>query len=132
MHASGTFDVKTTPEAQTAAAVHLYPTARLAMEKKFYGGLQGDAIGVMLSVGVPKPGEVAAYVAIDQFTGTVAGRQGSFALTHRATMTKSGKAVLEIQVVPDSGKGALEGIAGTLTVDASKGVHHYDFVYSLP
>lgn len=132
MHASGTFDVKTTPEAQTAAAVHLYPTARLAMEKKFYGDLQGDAIGVMLSVGVPKPGEVAAYVAIDQFTGTVAGKRGSFALTHRATMTKSGKAVLEIQVVPDSGKGALEGIAGTLTVDASKGVHHYDFAYSLP
>ena len=132
MHATGTFDVKTTPEAQTAAANGLYPTARLAIEKKFSGGLQGDAVGEMLSVGVPKAGEVAAYVAIDQFTGTVNGKRGSFALTHRATMTKRGKAVLEIQVVPDSGTGDLEGITGTLTVDASKGVHHYDFAYSLP
>jgi hypothetical protein len=130
MHATGTFEVKTTPEAQSAAAA--YPTARLALEKRFTGGLQGEAIGVMLSIGAPKPGEVAAYVAIDQFTGTVDGKKGSFALTHRATMTKGGKAVLEIQVVPDSGKGELEGIAGAMTVDASKGVHHYDFAYSLP
>ena len=131
MHATGTFEVKTTPEAQAAAADGLYPTARLAIEKKFSGGLTGEAVGVMLSVGVPKPGEVAAYVAIDQFTGTVDGKKGSFALTHRATMSKSGKAVLEIQVVPDSGKGELQGISGTLAVDASKGVHHYDFAYSL-
>lgn len=131
-HAIGTFEVKTTPESQTAAAPGAYPTARLTIEKKFSGGLQGEAVGVMLSVGVPKPGEVAAYVAIDQFTGTVDGKRGSFALTHRATMSKNGKAVLEIQVVPDSGTGELQGIAGSLTVDASKGVHHYDFAYSLP
>ena len=86
----------------------------------------------MLSVGVPKPGEVAAYVAIDHFTGTVNGKKGSYALTHRATMTKSGGAVLEIQVVPDSGKGELEGVAGTLMVNVSEGVHHYEFAYSLP
>jgi Protein of unknown function (DUF3224) len=132
MHAVGTFEVKTTPESQTAAGPGLYPTARLAIEKKFSGGLQGEAIGVMLSVGIPKAGEVAAYVAIDQFTGSVDGKKGSFALTHRATMTKGGKAVLEVQVVPDSGKGELEGITGTLTIDASKGVHRYDFAYSLP
>jgi hypothetical protein len=132
MHATGTFEVKTTPEFQTAAASGVYPTARLAIEKKFSGGLQGEAVGVMLSIGVPKPGEAAAYVAIDQFTGLVDGRKGSFALTHRATMSKSGKAVLEIQVVPDSGTGELQGIAGTLAVDASNGVHRYDFAYSLP
>ena len=132
MHATGTFDVKTTPEFQSAAAPGLYPTARLAIEKQFVGGLKGEAIGVMLSVGTPKPGEVAAYVAIDQFTGSVDGKKGSFALTHRATMTKNGKADLEIQVVPDSGTGELQGITGTLTVDASKGGHRYDFAYSLP
>lgn len=130
IHATGTFEVKTTPEAQSAAGA--YPTARLALEKKFTGGLQGEAIGVMLSIGTPKPGEAAAYVAIDQFTGAVNGKKGSFALTHRATMTKQGKSVLEIQVVPDSGQGELAGIAGTLAIDAREGVHNYDFAYSLP
>jgi hypothetical protein len=129
-HATGTFDVKTTLETQTAAN-GLYPTARFALEKKFSGGMQGDAVGVMLSIGTPKPGEAAAYVAIDQFAGTVNGRKGSFALTHRGTMTKQGSAVLEVKVVPDSGRGELEGITGTLAIDASKGVHHYDFSYSL-
>ena len=131
MHATGTFEVKTTAETQSAAANGSYPTARFALEKKFSGGMVGDAVGVMLTIGTPKPGEAAAYVAIDQFTGTVNGRKGSFALTHRATMTKQGSAVLEIQVVPDSGRGELEGIAGTLAIDAREGVHHYDFSYSL-
>lgn len=132
MHATGTFNVKTIPETQTVAANDLFPTARFALEKKFSGGMQGDAIGVMLTVGTPKQGEAAAYVAIDQFTGTVNGKRGSFALTHRATMSKQGKSVLEIQVMPDSGRGELEGIAGTLAIDASQGIHHYDFSYSLP
>lgn len=131
MHAIGTFDVKTTAQAQTSAVNGMLATGRFALEKKFVGEMQGDAIGVMLSVGSPKPGEAAAYVAIDQFTGTVNGKKGSFALTHRATMTKQGRTVLEIQVVPDSGRGELQGISGTLVIDAREGVHHYDFSYSL-
>lgn len=39
----------------------------------------------MLSAGSRAPGSVAAYVAIDQVNGTLAGKAGAFMLLHRGT-----------------------------------------------
>jgi hypothetical protein len=38
---------------------------------------------------------------------------------------------LTVSVVPDSGPGDLEGLAGTLTIIIADGKHSYEFEYTL-
>lgn len=130
-HATGTFEVKILPEAQAPAPVEGVPTARMALEKDFTGGLVGAATGTMLSAGALAPGSPAYYVAIDQFRGKLDGRFGGFVLLHRGTMSKAGSA-LSIEIAPDSGTGELKGITGTLGIEIKDGRHVYDLAYSLP
>lgn len=131
-HATGDFDVTITPEASAPAPAGGLPTARMALHKTFTGGLNGEVSGVMLSAGRPAPGAAAAYVAIDQVHGTVDGREGGFVLVHRGTITKAGVADLQVTIAPDTGTGALAGIAGTLTITQAGGKHSYDLAYRLP
>lgn len=131
-HATGTFEVKITSEGDSPALEGGLPTARMGLAKTFSGGMTGTAIGTMLSAGVPKPGSFAAYVALDQFHGTVDGKAGGFLLLHRATMTKVGGGEFSVTIAEDSGTGALAGIQGTLAIEIKGGVHHYDLSYTLP
>ena len=130
-HATGTFTVTMTPEGQGAAPEGGLPTSRMGIAKTFAGAVTGHATGTMLAAGTPGPGKVAAYVAVDQFQGSVDGRQGGFLLLHRGTMSSEG-AKLSVEIAPDSGTGDLKGIAGTLAIDATGGVHRYDLAYMLP
>ena len=131
-HATGSFEVKITPEAQTPAPPEGVPTSRMGLAKTFSGGLDGTAIGTMISAGMPKPGFSAAYVALDQFRGSLDGRSGGFVLVHRGTLTKHGGADLQVVIAPDSGTGALAGIAGELTIRIEGSKHFYDLAYTLP
>ncbi len=131
-HATGTFEVTITPEAQDPGPEGGLPTGRLAIAKTFSGAMTGSAAGTMLSAGAPKPGNAGAYVAVDQFHGEVDGRAGGFLLLHRATMDKAGNGMLDIIISPDTGTGELEGIAGTFSIEVKDGVHHYDLAYTLP
>lgn len=131
-HATGTFEVKVTPEAQGDAPAGGMPTSRMGIAKTFSGGVTGTAIGTMLAAGTPAPGHAAGYVAIDQFTGTVDGHQGGFLLLHRGVMTKAGGGDLAIVIAEDSGTGALAGITGTFSIEIKDGKHFYDLAYLLP
>jgi len=70
-------------------------------------------------------------VAIERVTAKLAGRSGSFVFQHTGTMNH-GAQQLSITVVPDSGTGELQGIAGTFQIDIRDGKHFYAFEYSLP
>jgi hypothetical protein len=131
-HATGTFEVKVTPEAQSNAPPGGRPVARMALSKTFHGGLNGSAEGIMLSVGVPAPGQAAAYVAVDQFHGTVDGRTGGFLLLHHATMSPDGTAAMSVTIAADSGTGELVGIEGALAIEIEGSQHRYDLAYTLP
>lgn len=131
-HATGTFEVRITPEAQGEAPEGGLPTGRLAIAKTFGGAMTGTATGTMLSAGEPKPGSAAAYVAVDQFSGTVDGRKGGFLLLHRGTMDGAGHSQLDVIIAPGTGTAALVGIAGTFSIKVEGGVHHYDLAYTLP
>ena len=98
--------------------------------KKFSGDLAASARGQMLSASTGMKGS-AAYVAIDQVTGELDGRRGSFVLQHSGSMNR-GVPTLSIMVVPDSGTGELAGLTGTLSINIIDGKHFYDFIYSLP
>ena len=64
----------------------------------------------MLGAGTAVEGS-AAYVALELFTGSVAGRRGGFMLQHSGTMRR-GEPSLTVTVVPDSGTEQLIGLSG--------------------
>lgn len=73
----------------------------------------------------------AGYVAMETVRGTLAGRAGSFVLQHSSTMSR-GVPTQSITVMPDSGTGALAGLAGRMSIDIGPdGAHSYRFEYTL-
>jgi hypothetical protein len=126
-HASGTFDVKLTPQAPEDA--NDPALARMTLDKQFHGDLEATSKGQMLSAGTSVQGS-AGYVAIERVTGTLHGRGGSFVLQHNATMDR-GKPSLNIIVVPDSGTGDLTGLTGKMSINIADGKHSYEFEYTL-
>jgi hypothetical protein len=127
-HASGTFEVKVTPQAPDENGEP--SVGRLSLDKQFHGDLEGTSKGQMLAVRSDVEGS-AGYVAMERVTGTLAGRTGTFALQHYGIMNR-GAPTLTISVVPDSGTGQLAGLAGTMTIDIVDGKHLYELEYTLP
>lgn len=123
--ATGTFEVKLSPQTSDP------PLGRFLFDKQFHGGLDGTSRGEMLTAGSGAKGSSGGYVALEQFTGTLGGRKGSFVLQHSGTMI-AGAPQLTITVVPDSGTGELKGLAGKMNITIADGKHSYDFEYSLP
>jgi expansin (peptidoglycan-binding protein) len=103
---------------------------RFSLDKSYRGDLEAASAGEMLGAGNPATG-TAGYVAMEQVTGTLQGRSGSFALQHFGSM-QGGKFDLKVRAVPGSGTGELEGIAGDLTITIESGRHSYSFEYTLP
>ncbi len=125
--AKGTFEVKLSPQVdgeEGGACV-----GRMLIDKRFSGDLEATSKGQMLAVRTSAEGS-AGYVAMELVTGTLAGRKGSFVLQHAGTMER-GAQRLSIEVVPDSGTGELEGLAGRMEIDFSGGGHAYSFDYTL-
>jgi expansin (peptidoglycan-binding protein) len=127
-HAEGTFDVKTIPLSPDDATADT-SIGRFALDKQYHGDLEAASKGEMLGAGNPAAG-TAGYVAIEQITGTLAGKSGSFALQHYGTMNQ-GKFELNVKVVPGSSTGELTGLAGAMTIIVADGKHSYTFDYSL-
>jgi hypothetical protein len=128
-HASGTFDVKLTPQTSDDKSADA-TLSRMAIDKQFHGDLEGTSKGQMLSAMGSVKGS-AGYVAIEKVTGTLHGRSGSFVLQHSATMTR-GAPQLVITVVPDSGTDQLAGLAGKMNIIiAADGKHSYEFEYTI-
>jgi hypothetical protein len=129
MHARGEFEVQVTPVALDGPAEDA-SFGRLTLVKKLTGDFIGVGRGQMLSAtgSVPTSG---AYVAVERLTGKLGGREGSFALYHRGSMTERGYE-MQIEVVPDSGTGALAGISGVFRITIEGKKHFYDFEYELP
>jgi len=127
-HAKGSFEVKMVPQEQDKAEGSTL--GRLSLDKVFHGDLEGVGKGQMLTIMSDTPGS-AVYVAVERVTGTLNGKPGSFALAHQGVMRGESRQ-LTVEIAPDSGSGALKGIAGRLTIDITGGQHFYDLAYTLP
>ena len=127
--AQGSFEVKVAPlppdDATAATSI-----ARYSLDKVYRGDLEGASAGEMMGAGNVAAG-IAGYVAVEEVTGILHGKTGSFALQHSSTMD-GGKYEMNIRVVPGSGTGELEGIAGALTIIIAAGAHAYTLEYTLP
>ncbi len=126
-HASGTFDVKLTP--QLTADKGDPPLGRMAVDKQYHGDLAGTGKGEMLGAGDPAKGS-AGYVAMERVSGTLQGRSGTFVLQHSGTM-HGGATQLSVTVVPGTGTGQLAGIAGSMSIKIENGQHFYELQYTL-
>jgi hypothetical protein len=127
-HATGTFEVKLSPQPPDAS-VGDPSVGRMAIDKQFHGDLEATSKGQMLTAMTDTKGS-AGYVALERVAGTLGGRSGSFALQHSGTMTR-GIPRLSVTVVPDSGTGELAGLDGQMTIEVAEGKHRYDFAYTL-
>src|ERR1044072_411146 len=124
--ASGTFEVKMSPQDQEADM----PIGRMSIDKQFQGDLVGTSKGQMLMASSESVKNSAGYVAIEKVTGTLNGRRGSFYLQHNGVMTR-GTGELTITVIPDSGTDQLTGLSGKMNIIIAEGKHSYEFQYTL-
>ena len=125
--ASGTFEVRLSPQVdgeEGGACV-----GRMLIDKRFAGDLEATSRGQMLAARGGAEGS-AGYVALEHVTGRLGGREGSFVLQHSGTMAR-GEQRLSVAVVPDSGTGGLEGLAGSMSIIVAGGRHSYEFDYTL-
>ena len=125
--AIGTFEVKLTPlppDDKTENAT----ISRMSIAKRIHGDLEAISKGQMLAAGTAAKGS-GGYVALEQISGTLHGRRGTFVLQHSGAMTR-GVPQLTITVVPDSGTDELAGLAGKMTISIVDGKHSYAFEYT--
>lgn len=126
MQVEGTFEVKLAPQPPADGQTW----GRQTITKTFHGALAGSSRGEMLAAGTAVKGS-AGYVALEQVSATLEGRQGTFFLQHFGLMDK-GAPTLTVSVIPDSATGELAGLQGTMTIDITGGQHRYTFTYNLP
>lgn len=125
----GEFDVNRTVEPVCEMGEGI-TAGHFRFDKRFHGELAASSVVHMLAVGTDVPGS-AAYVAIERLSGTLQGRAGSFFLQHNGVMNR-GAASLSLTIVPDSGKGQLEGISGHMAIDITDGKHFYTLDFAMP
>lgn len=129
MKASGEFQVKLQPMDSYAKGTEGINIGRMSIDKTFSGDLVATSQGEMLSAMTTVKGS-AGYVAIEQVSGSLSGKQGNFVLQHFGTMNQ-GKDRLVLEVTPDSGSGELKGLSGKMLIKIENGKHFYEFDYEI-
>ena len=124
----GRFEVKGTPQ-PTDETTQKLGAMRMTFDKRFEGSLEATSIASMMGVMNMALGS-GAYVAIEQLTGKLDGREGTFCLQHSSTMTR-GKPSQSVLVIPDSGTGQLTGLSGSMIIDIVDKQHFYTFEYEI-
>ena len=109
--ASGSFEVTRAAAAQTQKFRAIRCWAVCCSPRNSAAISMPRRVGTCCRRAPPVKGS-AGYVAIDQVTGSLDGRKGSFVLQHSGSM-KRGAPTLSIMVVPDSGTDELTGLTGT-------------------
>ncbi|MFT3926601.1 MAG: DUF3224 domain-containing protein [Myxococcales bacterium] len=128
MLAQGTFETSTS-QATPYDSLEGVVFSRSRWQRRFTGDLAGEGQLEMLGARTPTPGS-AGYVALERITCELHGKRGSFALLHTALMGH-GPRTLVIQIVPDSGTGALRSIRGSMEVSVEGGARSYRLHYEL-
>jgi len=128
MTASGEFDVTMIPQQPDGEAAG--PFGRLWLDKTYRGALAATSRGQMIAFRSAVEGS-AGYAALEQVTGTLDGRQGSFVLLHHGLMDHGTPTAWSVTVVPDSGTDALAGLAGEMRIVIDGNRHAYVLEYTL-
>lgn len=123
MNCKGTFEIQLSPQEDGEHAA-----GRMLINKTYSGDMAGKGTGQMISKRVD--GGPAAYFAVEEFTGTLDGRTGSFTLLHRGYMDADSQS-LDITILKGSGSGQLQGISGSMQITQEDGGHQYELNYAV-
>jgi len=129
MKITGNFEVKLSALDFYAQGLDGVNLGRMSIDKQFKGALEATSKGEMLSAMTKVQGS-AGYVAIEQVSGVLSGKKGSFVLQHFGTRNQ-GSDRLVLEVVPNSGSGELSNLAGKIAIKIEGGKHCYEFEYEL-
>jgi hypothetical protein len=130
MHASGYFDVTLAPQAADNPQVRTAQIERLSIDKKYHGDVQGTSAGQMQAIRDDR--DTGAYVALEKVVASLQGRSGTFMLMHYGYMSQGAIGRWLVEVVPNSGTGALAGLSGTMKIIQKDQKHFYEIEYALP
>lgn len=104
------------------------PVGRMIINKKYAGGMEGIGIGQMISKRTETG--IAVYYAIEEFTGSVDGKEGAFTLVHYGYMSPESQS-LEVKILESTGAADLKNISGSLKIMQESGIHNYELNYNL-
>jgi hypothetical protein len=129
MKAIGTFEIKVLPLDSYVTGDEGTSLGRMSIDKTFHGDLAATSQGQMLTAMTAVEGS-AGYVAIEQVSGSLHGKKGTFVLQHYGLMDADGQRLI-LEVVPDSGTGQLATLIGQMSIFIENSQHKYEFDYSL-
>ena len=92
-----------------------------AVKTNYAGDLEGTST-LQYLMGYVGEGSIGSFIGMEQITGSLGGRKGTFVVLHSGTFDAEGVKG-NITVVPDSGTGELKGLRGTGAYDL---VGHHD------
>lgn len=123
MTANGTFEVDLTPKEDVES-----PAGRMLIKKTYLGDMKGSGIGQMISRRTENG--TAVYYAIEEFSGSVRGKNGGFTLVHKGYMSKESQS-LDVAILEGSGSGELRDISGSMLIIQDANGHGYELTYAL-
>ena len=94
---------------------------KATVTKAYSGDIDGE--GHVEYLMVYRGDGTATYVGIEQITGSLGGKTGSFVL-ERTGVFEDGQAKESYSVIPGSGTGALKGLLGEGTSSVGHGMEH--------
>ncbi len=119
--AKGMFEVNLDAKNDDAA-----PAGRMIINKDYTGDMVGTGIGQMISKRTESG--AAAYYAVEEFSGTLANKKGSFTLLHEGAMDSDSQS-LQVTILSGSGTDELASITGSLEIIQEDGKHSYVLSY---
>ena len=123
MSANGTFEVDLTPQEDIG-----FPVGRMLIKKTYLGDMIGSGTGQMISKRTENG--AAVYCAIEEFSGSVKGKNGGFTLVHKGHMSKESQS-LEVTILAGSGSGELQDISGSMLIVQDTNGHRYELTFEL-
>ena len=99
------------------------------VSKRYQGDLDGEGRVrlLMCRASADGPLENAGYIASEQVSGTLGGREGTFVLHHWGIAEAGAPPRTDGHVVPGSGTGELAGLSGTMEIHVdAEGKHTLD------
>jgi hypothetical protein len=117
---TGTFTVVSWDEKEVTDAARSPRLARAVVVNTFTGGI--EARDTACEYALVYAGETrGVFSGMEVLTGSVDGREGSFALRHSGSFDDSGAIRCSFEVVPGSATGDLAGLAGTGSYETRPG-----------
>ena len=113
---TASFDVTGWDETAVSEPAALPGHGRATVRKRFHGALEAESVAELVTWTAADPADGAGYVASEVVTGTLDGKAGTFVVQHGGLMGAGTPPRTFGNVVPGSGTGALEGLAGTVEI----------------